>query len=87
MRWSRIAIDRSWPGWRYGTDGKGAIFQCEADVPEGWTRKPGEPEEVFIPRAAVYHDQYELIAQLRDKGIEINPTWGVAHMHKVLTSS
>lgn len=87
MRWSRIAIDRSWPGWRYGPDGKGAIFQCESDVPEGWTRKPGKPEEVFVPREVVYHNQDSLIAQLQAKDIDIDPTWGVAHMYKVLTSS
>lgn len=80
----RIVVDRSWPGWRYGPDGEGAIFQCEADVPPGWTRRPGDQPEPFLPRAVTAYNREELILQLEAKGIEINPTWGVAHMKKVL---
>lgn len=81
----REPVDRSWPGWRYGPDGEAAIFQCEADVPLGWTRKPGEQPEPFTPKPAPeVLDVGELVLQLEQAGVEINPTWGVAHMKKVI---
>lgn len=30
------------PGWRYGPKGEAEIFQCEADVPKGWTDNPND---------------------------------------------
>lgn len=86
MRRSRQVIDRSWPGWRYGPNGESAIFQCEADVPEGWTRKAGIPEEVFSRPTSAVLNRDDLIEELLAKGIDIGPTWGVAQMKKVLDS-
>lgn len=86
MRRSRTAIDRSWPAWRYGPNGEKAVFPCEAGVPMGWTKKPGEIMEPFAPRVSEVLDRDALIEALLDKDIDIGPTWGVAHMKKVLDS-
>ena len=40
---------KKWPAWRYTSDGeggfKGAIFQKEEDVPEGWVDSPAEAKK------------------------------------------
>lgn len=85
MRKAKIGTDNSWPSWRHSPDGtQSQIFQCEADVPAGWTKKPGTPEPEFIPASPLYHDRERLIEELLAKGIDIGPQWGVAHMKKVL---
>lgn len=86
MRRSRQVIDRSWPSWRYGPNGESAIFNSEPEVPVGWTKKPGDtPDEIYVPRATPEPvDREELIAELFARGIDIGPTWGIAHMKKVL---
>ena len=76
--------NRDWPGWRYGPDGEGAIFNRQEDVPEGWTRRPGIPEPTFIRPTTKTLSRGDLIAQLTEHGIEVNPLWGNAHMQKVL---
>lgn len=30
------------PGWRYGPNGESAIFESEAEVPEGWLDNPND---------------------------------------------
>lgn len=52
----------------------------------GWTKKPGEIMEPFAPRVSEVLDRDALIEALLDKDIDIGPTWGVAHMKKVLDS-
>jgi hypothetical protein len=85
MRRSRNKIDRSWPSWRYSPSGEGKIFQSEAEVPIGWTKKPGE---VYVPTAGPLRlNKDELISQLKAKGIDINPIWGSAQLKKVLDGS
>lgn len=81
MRRSREKPDTSWPSWRYGPYGESAIFQRESDVPFGWTKKVGE---VYVPPANFSLDKEDLIRQLLDKGIKLNPTWGSAHMKRIL---
>lgn len=73
-----------WPSWRYGPEGQAEIFACEADVPEGWTRKPGEPEEP-IDRPQVEHlDREKIIAQLLEKGIVADPRWAAVRLKDLL---
>lgn len=74
-----------WPSWRYGPEGQAEIFQREEDVPDGWGRKPGETGPVFVPKPTPpVLDRTVLIDELHRYGVEINPTWGVAHMKKVI---
>lgn len=73
-----------WPSWRYGPDGESGIFNSEEEVPTGWTRKPGVP---FVQAEQIQLDREDLVAQLTTQGIEVNPTWGKAHMKKVLDDS
>lgn len=85
MRKRKLQPDWRWPSWRYGPGGQSAIFQAEEDVPEGWTKKPGEAPEVYVPRSApIMLDRTALVEELYRNGIEIDPTWGVAHMKRVL---
>lgn len=82
----RPKIDRSWPAWRFNPiTGDGEVFQCEEDVPEGWTGAPVELE-IFEHTTFEPLDQEAILAALIDKGVDIDPTWGVAHMKKVLDS-
>lgn len=80
----RVVIDRSWPSWRYGPNGEAQIFQTEADVPRGWTRKPGVPEEPRPSRETVVLNRDELVATLQFRGVDISPLWGVAHMKRII---
>lgn len=84
MRTRKVLPDWRWPSWRYGPNGQSAIFKCEEDVPPGWTKKPGEQPEVFVQREYELLDKGKLWLELEAKGVEIDPTWGVAHMKKVL---
>lgn len=86
MRKRKELPDWRWPSWRYGPGGQSAIFQTQEDVPDGWTKKPGEAEEEIIARSPVYYDRLALVAELTQRGISIDPRWGVAHMKKVLDS-
>ena len=81
MRRSRTPIDRSWPRWMYSPTGEGQIFQKESDVPEGWVRKIGD---VYVKSGPVVYDYDDLVRQLNEKNIEINPIWGLAHMKRIL---
>lgn len=81
MRTRRPAKDY-WPSWRYGPDGKGEVFLREADVPYGWTKKPGE---VFVPKAGTEAlDRAALEQELRDQGIEPIGHWSARYMKELL---
>ena len=80
----RNVNDNSWPSWRYGPYGESAIFNSEAEVPHGWTKKPGE---IYIAPTNTQLDRDDLIKQLTEQGILIDPTWGRAQMKKVLDDS
>jgi hypothetical protein len=85
MRRRKELPDWKWPSWRYGPGGQSAIFQKEEDVPEGWTKKPDDAPEVFIERVAPPPlDGDVLRAELTRRGIVIDPTWGLAHMKRVI---
>ena len=75
---------KSWPSWRYGPNGEAAIFQTEAEVPHGWTRKPGEIYEAPQP---IGHDRDQLIADLEAKGVEVLGHWSNSYMKELLVSS
>lgn len=80
---SRV-IFNGWPSWRYGPDGQGAIFQSEAEVPWGWTVKPGKPELSRQEYTVAILDRTKLIDELTVMGIDIKPTWGTAHMKRII---
>lgn len=71
----------SWPSWRYGPYGEAQIFNTESEVPHGWTKKPGE---IYVPPENHSLDRDDLVRQLNELGITINPIWGKAHMKKVI---
>lgn len=39
-------VGTGWPSWCYGPNGEAAIFQTQADVPEGWA---DHPSKAFVP--------------------------------------
>lgn len=73
-----------WPSWRYGPNGEKAIFKAPEDVPFGWTSKQGTPEPIIELPPVVILDRDELVAELTERGIAINPTWGNAHMKRII---
>lgn len=78
---SRFAPVRDWPSWRYGPNGEAEIFKCEADVPYGWTKKPGE---IYQPPARNSLDRNQLTNLLLAKGIVARGNWSTAYMKEVL---
>lgn len=36
---------KNWPAWRYGPEGKSAVFERESDVPAGWMDHPSKVGE------------------------------------------
>jgi len=77
----RLAKLVKWPDIRYSPTGEIKLFYSAKEVPFDWSIKPpgthfGKPAEAL--------DKAALMAALTEKGIEINPTWGSAHMKKVL---
>lgn len=74
-----------WPAWRYDPAGRGEIFQSAEDVPIGWTRKPGDVYEARAePSPTTILDRDVLVAQLMEMEISIKPTWGNAHMQRII---
>lgn len=73
-----------WPSWRYGPNGEKGIFECAEDVPVGWTAKVGVPEPVLEVAPTIILDKDALIAELTERGIEVNPLWGNAHMKRII---
>jgi hypothetical protein len=77
----RLSRASPWPDLRYSPTGEAKLFQSAKDVPFGWTLKPPTNS---MPRTTQVLDRDELIAELTKKEIAIKPTWGTAHMKKVL---
>lgn len=75
-------LPKEWPGWWYGPNGEGKIFEAAHEVPLGWVNHLGHT--LFKPVEPIVLDKDDLIRELTAKGIEINPIWGNAHMKKVL---
>lgn len=71
-----------WPHWFYGPNGESAIFNSATEVPYGWVKKPGLAFEP--PPATEILNKDELVAKLIERGIKIDPTWGNAHMKRML---
>jgi hypothetical protein len=78
----RLAKLVKWPDLRYNpVTGEAKLFHEAKDVPLGWlTKRP----KITIPRVGVVLDREQLVRELTDLGIEINPTWGTAHMKRIL---
>jgi hypothetical protein len=70
-----------WPDLRYGPNGECKLFFAPHEVPYGWTQRPDVP---FVPPEQLGLDKEKLIAELEAKGIKVDPTWGKAHLKKVL---
>lgn len=82
----RKEVGPFWPAWFYSPVNEDCgIFSSEDLVPEGWTRKRGEPEPEIEVHPTEILDKSKLIAELLERGIDIDPTWGNAHMKKVLS--
>lgn len=71
----------SWPAWFHAPNGDSAIYQDQASVPNGWSRKKQTP---FIASPALSVDAEDTKKQLFDLGVWIDPRWGAAHLKKVL---
>lgn len=86
MARTRIPPGPAWPAWFYPADPSdpGGIFFKEEEVPQGWTRKRGIPETPIVAPPPEVLDRDELVAKLKEKGITLEHTWGVAHMKRVL---
>lgn len=85
MARKRIVPGPIWPAWFYSPINEDCgIFSVQESVPEGWTRKRGEAE----PEIEVHHteilDKSVLTDQLVALGVDINPTWGNAHMKRII---
>jgi hypothetical protein len=78
----RLAKLVKWPDIRYNpaTD-EAKLFYEAGDVPPGWLKKL---QKTKTPKTSVYYDKQELLDQLTSLGIEADPTWGTAHMKKVI---
>lgn len=76
-----------WPSWFYGPNGEKGVFEKPEDVPVGWVRKLGVPERELEVRTTTILDRDILIAELLQLGIDINHTWGNAHMKKVINDA
>lgn len=75
----RVMVE--WPCWFYGPDGHEEIFNSRAEVPSGWTKlKP----RVFEPVDPLNVDEDSVRLELEKLGVVIDPTWGKAHLKKVL---
>ncbi len=67
-----------WPAWRYGPDGEAEQFECEADVPEGWAKKPQPQYEPPEPKPELC--EVTAITKLQAAGIKVDPRWGKAKL-------
>lgn len=78
----RVVVE--WPHWFYGPDGQAEIFNSRAEVPHGWTKAPAK---LFEPVDPLQVDEEDVRAKLEKLGVKIDPTWGKAHLQKVLDDS
>lgn len=72
---------QEFPGWFHSPDGVSSVFDRAEDVPRGWTNNKTETYQaptVEVP------DREHLVWELGKLGVEIDPTWGLAHLKKVL---
>ena len=85
------------PGWRYGPKGEAEIFQCEADVPKGWTDNPNDFKKADDAEGNgqsgdagagsdgdTAFDRDAAIAKLKAAGIKANGRWSDAHLQDEL---
>jgi hypothetical protein len=75
-------VRAEWPAWRFGPDGDKALFEKPEDVPDGWTKKPGQIFEA--PEAKPDLCKETMIARLIDLKIKVDPRWGRAKLKEVL---
>ena len=80
-REKRLAKLVPWPDVRYSPTGESKLFYEAKDVPFGWTDK--KPSMTATKPGKIL-DRQTLVNELELLGVEINPTWGVAHMKKVI---
>lgn len=80
-RRTRQIVSNQWPAWMYGPNGEASVFNSAEEVPFGYTHRPGE---LFIPPPPTGLDRDALLAEAEEKGIEVHPAWGNAHLRKVL---
>lgn len=81
----RVEPGPIWPAWFYGpTEGEQGVFHKQDDVPQGWSRKRGEPDPIFERPATQVLNKEELWAKLAELGVDTVPTWGNAQMKKVI---
>lgn len=76
-----------WPSWCYGpNDGDAKIVNSEEEIPIGWycNIRPKELDISHLPVELLDHD--ELVSELIKRGISIDPTWGNAHMKRIIDS-
>lgn len=70
-----------WPDLRYSPTGEMKLFYSAEEVPADWTPKP--PQNINTkPTEVLDHDL--LVSQLERLGIPIKPTWGDAHMKRII---
>lgn len=77
----RIDRQGKWPDLRYSPSGEVKLFYSAEEVPDGWTTK-AQIEYKSLPTVVL--NKEELIEELINRGIEIDPTWGNAQLKKVL---
>lgn len=69
------------PGFRYGPGGQSGIFQCAADVPEGWTDNPND----FIGQSEAAEPTREtMIEELTKRGVKVDKRWSDAKLKGLL---
>lgn len=73
-----------WPAWRYAPDGTGQIFNSEEEAPVGWSKTPGDLIVKLPKKTTEVLDGDMLVLALTKLGIPIKPTWGHAHMKRIL---
>lgn len=78
----RRRIQVEWPCWYHSPDGETKMFNSIQEVPSGWTRKPQQQYVAPEPKALLDFD--EIIQQLKELGVHIDPRWGRAKLKEVL---
>ena len=79
---ARRRIRVEWPCWYFGPDGEKKLCDGINDVPSGWKNRPQPAYEA--PEQRVFLEFDDLVKQLTDRGIKIDPRWGRAKLQEVL---
>jgi hypothetical protein len=79
----RLARKVHWPDLRYGPNGEQRLFYSADEVPLGWSDKKYIP---YINKPIILLNRDELVAELTKRNIRIDPTWGTAHMKRLIDS-